>query len=187
MVSQVRRDATSAEGPKNRRARRESDGIRHIRRACTASADLGYRRPLRMGFTSSDPLVLAADRSTVRTVVSALLVVVGLALSAAVVRAFRRASTPVAVRRPTSRLVLDGPYRFTRNPDYLGQALTYAGVALFAGDWWLILLGPIAFAIVHYGVVLREERYLAVKFGSDHEAYMTKVPRWFGVDLDRSG
>jgi protein-S-isoprenylcysteine O-methyltransferase Ste14 len=71
-----------------------------------------------------------------------LLTLAGAGTSAAVVAAFRRAETPVSPLRPTARLVCAGPYRFSRNPDYLGQAISYTGVALLANTPWPLLLRP---------------------------------------------
>ncbi len=83
-------------------------------------------------------------------VVGGVLIVGGLALSIAVVLHFRRAETPVSPRRASRQLVVSGPYRFSRNPDYLGQALVVAGVALVVNAPWVLLavlpallLGPL--------------------------------------------
>jgi protein-S-isoprenylcysteine O-methyltransferase Ste14 len=53
-----------------------------------------------------------------------------------------------------------------------------AGIAIaLASDWTLVLLVPAAF-VLHFGVVLREERYLARKFGDDYRRYLAQVPRY---------
>ena len=61
------------------------------------------------------------------------LIVIGLLLSAAVMRAFRSAGTHVSPYRETTRFVRDGPYRYTRNPDYIGQTLVYVGIGRRGG------------------------------------------------------
>src|SRR5262249_27307522 len=111
-------------------------------------------------------------------IVGAVMVCLGLALSASVVRTFRGAGTPVSARREPRRLVVTGPYRFTRNPDYLGQALVYAGSGLLLNELWILLaLGP-ALIAVRYGVIEREEQYLEQFFGDEYRRYRQRVRRW---------
>ena len=106
------------------------------------------------------------------------LMVGGLLLSGAVMRVFRTAGTPVPPYRPTTRRVTSGPYRYTRNPDYIGQTLLYAGIASALNSWWPLLLLPLVLLIVQRGVVLREERYLDAKFGQEYRDYKAMVRRW---------
>lgn len=99
------------------------------------------------------------------------------AIAAAVLR-FRRAGTPAPPWRPATALVAQGIYRFTRNPMYLGMTLIYCAIAVAADApvvFWM--LAPLALTI-HYGVVLREERYMAGKFGQPYIDYANAVPRW---------
>ena len=127
--------------------------------------------PIRMLPAGNGPLRLAG----------AALVVLGLMLSIAVVRVFGRAGTQVSPYRRTTRFVSTGPYRYTRNPDYIGQTLTYAGIAMVANSWWPVFLLPVVLYLVQRGVVRREERYLEAKFGQEYRDYMTSVPRWVGI------
>ena len=79
---------------------------------------------------------------------------------------------------PTTAIVTDGPYRFTRNPIYLGMFLGLVGLAIaFDNLWLLAMLVPFALAI-RYGVVAREETYLEGKFGEVYTAYRSRVRRW---------
>ncbi len=106
------------------------------------------------------------------------LIVIGLLFSVAVMRAFRSAGTHVSPYRETTRLVCAGPYRHTRNPDYIGQTLMYGGIALVANSWWPLFLLPPTLLLIHYGVIRREERYLEAKFGQEYRDYRARVPRW---------
>ncbi|HEU4618039.1 MAG TPA: isoprenylcysteine carboxylmethyltransferase family protein [Gammaproteobacteria bacterium] len=108
----------------------------------------------------------------------AVLIVLGLALSIAVVRVFGRAGTPVPPYKPTTRFVSDGPYRYSRNPDYLGQTMTYVGIALVLNTAWPLVLLPLVVVAVQLGVVAREERYLEAKFGQEYRDYKERVRRW---------
>lgn len=79
---------------------------------------------------------------------------------------------------PPRRLVRSGPYRFVRNPMYLGAGLALAGAASFYGS---LVLGAYAAGFVmlaHGFVVVYEERALARLFGAEYAAYRTRVRRW---------
>jgi protein-S-isoprenylcysteine O-methyltransferase Ste14 len=73
---------------------------------------------------------------------------------------------------------MNGPYRWSRNPIYVALTLIYAGIALVIGSPWLLLLMPAIVAILHFGVVAREERYLEAKFGQSYLGYKASVRRW---------
>jgi protein-S-isoprenylcysteine O-methyltransferase Ste14 len=79
---------------------------------------------------------------------------------------------------PSAGLVTSRPYRFSRNPMYLGLLLLYSGLAcLFAVAWALPLLIPLVFYI-QLGVILPEERYLERAFGDTYRSYRARVRRW---------
>ena len=111
-------------------------------------------------------------------ITGSVLIVAGLALSAAVVRHFRRAGTPVSPWRASHHLVVSGPYRFSRNPDYLGQALVVGGLALLLNAPWVLLAVLPALLVVRYGVIAREELYLDRRFGEEYRRYRLRVRRW---------
>jgi protein-S-isoprenylcysteine O-methyltransferase Ste14 len=91
---------------------------------------------------------------------------------------FQRHSTPMNPARPAEALVTDGPYRFTRNPMYIGMAGAYAGAAIAAGTLWPLALLPIVLLVVDRAIIPREERHLAKRFGEEYERYRQRVPRW---------
>jgi len=91
---------------------------------------------------------------------------------------FHRAGTTPNPMRPTTALVFRGPYRFTRNPMYLGLALLQVGLALVTNALWpLLTLAPVVVAVRRL-VIDREERYLEAKFGEEYRAYKARVRRW---------
>jgi protein-S-isoprenylcysteine O-methyltransferase Ste14 len=94
------------------------------------------------------------------------------------VREMQRAQTNVNPRLPATKLVIDGPFGFSRNPLYLSMAIFYTGVAVLANALWPILLLPIVQFVMRAGVVEREERYLERKFGDQYLSYKAKVRRW---------
>lgn len=95
------------------------------------------------------------------------------------VTSFRRARTSLVPVRPATALITDGPFRFTRNPLYLGLALLYLGIALWLGVVWPIVLLPALLFLVQQIVILREEAYLESRFGEAYRAYRARVRRWF--------
>jgi protein-S-isoprenylcysteine O-methyltransferase Ste14 len=100
-----------------------------------------------------------------------------LALSALVT--MKTAGTNVDPAKPALTIVRGGPFRFTRNPMYLALCLLQVALGLFLNDWiTLLFLIPLAL-ILHYGVILREERYLTAKFGQPYLELKREVRRWF--------
>jgi protein-S-isoprenylcysteine O-methyltransferase Ste14 len=108
----------------------------------------------------------------------ALLLVLSAALGFAGERAMRRAGTNVRPDQPTLALVTDGPFRFSRNPLYLAATGLYLGVVLLVDALWPLLLLVPVLAVLRWGVVAREERYLEAKFGEPYRAYKARVRRW---------
>lgn len=94
------------------------------------------------------------------------------------IMAFRRAGTRIEPWKPSTALVTDGPYRYSRNPMYLGLTSLYAGISLVANATYPLVALPLVLLTMHYGVVLREERYLAALFGAPYREYCTRVRRW---------
>jgi protein-S-isoprenylcysteine O-methyltransferase Ste14 len=99
-------------------------------------------------------------------------------LTVSSVRSFRQRRTSLVPIRPATSLVIAGPYRYSRNPMYLGLAVLTVALGLFLNTWWPILLLVPALAIVQWFVIAREERYLHRRFGADYDAYVRHVRRW---------
>src|SRR2546429_3324143 len=102
----------------------------------------------------------------------------GVALAASAIVLFRRAGTSPVPIQPTTALVVRGPYRFTRNPMYVGLTALYAGVTLLINSLWPLLLLPVVLGVIRWAVIAREEAYLERKFGDAYRAYTTRVRRW---------
>jgi protein-S-isoprenylcysteine O-methyltransferase Ste14 len=103
--------------------------------------------------------------------------VLALALFAWAIVTITRAGSNVPTNLPTT-IVGSGPYRFTRNPIYLGMFLGLIGLAIaFDNLWMLMMLVPFAL-VIRYGVVAREEAYLERKFGDVYRGYRSRVRRW---------
>ena len=79
---------------------------------------------------------------------------------------------------PPRKLVVRGPYRFVRNPMYIGAGMTLAGAALYYQSLSILIYACLFFLITHLFVVLYEEPTLRQTFGSDYEAYCGRISRW---------
>ena len=124
------------------------------------------------------PLPVAVTPSLARYVAGAMFAAGGFFMIALGTRRFAAAGTNVPPTLPTTALVVDGIYRRTRNPLYLGMTLVYLGLGVAAGSLWTIgLVAPLLW-VIHVGVVMREERYLERKFGDAYRSYKARVQRW---------
>ena len=125
------------------------------------------------------PLHLFPELVYVRLGLGISLYSVGTLFLVANVAAFRRAGERISQKHSTKTIVTDGPYKFSRNPMYLSYMLLTLGVALIFGNGWFIALLVPAAALIHWGVVRREEHYLRAKFEEDLRFYKLEVNRWF--------
>jgi protein-S-isoprenylcysteine O-methyltransferase Ste14 len=113
-----------------------------------------------------------------RHILALILVMVGVGLEISAFLAFRKAKTNVAPWKPAKALAPDGPYRFTRNPMYLGMALLHIGIAVYLNSPIVLAMAVVFVFIIHFGVIIREERYLTAKFGEDYLSYKRRIRRW---------
>jgi protein-S-isoprenylcysteine O-methyltransferase Ste14 len=92
--------------------------------------------------------------------------------------AMQRAGTNILPTRPALALVTTGPFERTRNPLYLAAIGVYLGVALWVDGLAPLILLPVVWILLDWGVVRPEERYLAATFGGAYVAYCARVRRW---------
>lgn len=104
----------------------------------------------------------------------------GFSIEAAGVFVFMRARTSPNPMRPdkASTLVTGGPYRFTRNPMYLGWLPVLLGWAIALQSPVALVVLPLFAAYLTRFQILPEERALRAKFGEAFDAYAARVPRW---------
>lgn len=90
----------------------------------------------------------------------------------------RQHGTSASPRKRSAALSTSGPFAFSRNPIYLAMSGLYIGATALLNSWWPMLsLAPLLL-LMHWGVVLREERYLLAQFGDVYAEYKASVPRW---------
>ena len=91
---------------------------------------------------------------------------------------FRRARTTTVPGQASAQLVTWGPYRFTRNPMYVGLTVAYVGEALLLRQIWPLILLPLVVAYVNWVVIPLEQRKLTEVFGDEYARYQARVRRW---------
>ena len=110
--------------------------------------------------------------------VGAVVFVLALVLAIWAIDTMTRAGTNVPTNRPTTAIVESGPYRFTRNPIYLGMFGGLIGLGIAFDNPWLLLMMALFALVIRYGVVVREEAYLERMFGDAYRGYRRRVRRW---------
>ena len=92
---------------------------------------------------------------------------------------FRREGTEVNPTSPTNRkLVVSGPYGFTRNPMYLGLVIFTVGLALCIGTWPMFVVPFAVFATANWIHIPFEQAKMRRQFGADYDGYVARVRRW---------
>lgn len=106
------------------------------------------------------------------------LVVVGLLILFWSFGLFKKKDTPIMPGKKPSALVIEGPYKFTRNPMYLGVTTALFGIAIYLGDFLAFLAPVIFFVFVSLRFIPREEKLMEKLFGKDYLNYKKNVRRW---------
>ena len=136
--------------------------------ACTA-VGVAFQRlvPLRAG-----------GARALGVVVGAAVIAAGAALVAWAFGLFRRTGQDARPWTPSPSIIVEGPYKRTRNPMYVGMTLIQVGVGFAANDLWISLLAGPSLYGVHHLAVLPEEAYLTERFGDAYRAYRASVRRY---------
>ena len=89
-----------------------------------------------------------------------------------------RHRTALLSSSPTTHLVTSGPYRFTRNPVYLGYTLAMLGGGLFLGNYWMAVIAALTALVTHAWIIRSEEKHLLARFGFEFECYCRRTRAW---------
>ncbi|MGE0869895.1 MAG: methyltransferase [Kofleriaceae bacterium] len=114
----------------------------------------------------------------VRWPLAVILAAIAIWLLASALGGFRKTGQNPAPWTSTPSLVLSGPYRFTRNPMYVGMTLLQIAIGVAASAIAIVVLAFAALAVIHVIAVLPEEAYLVRKFGEEYERYCARVRRY---------
>jgi protein-S-isoprenylcysteine O-methyltransferase Ste14 len=131
-----------------------------------------------VGLLLEEALPSVAVPAAVIVVAAPMFLVLWAVITAWSVLSLHRNRTTLIPIRPTTALVVSGPYRFTRNPMYVGMVYLYLAFALWFNVFWAVILLPVVIGVVHSYVIGREERYLERKFGDSYREYKSRVRRW---------
>lgn len=107
-----------------------------------------------------------------------LLLLSGVGLIKKTITIMMAADTAVNPYKTSTSIVKEGPFKKMRNPIYVGLLINYIGIGCMANSLWILVLFPLFFLLLHFGVVLREENYLAEVFGEEYLIYKKQVKRW---------
>jgi len=111
-------------------------------------------------------------------VAGAAVLLAGVGLIASALNWFTRTHQDPKPWKPTPELIFEGPYRFTRNPIYVGMTCIQIGLGAAVGVLWISVLAPVALLAVHFIAVRHEETYLSEKFGASYDEYRARVRRY---------
>ena len=106
------------------------------------------------------------------------LVLIGLGLTISAASGLMRARTTLDPHGSVSNIVTSGPYRFSRNPIYLGFVCLLIGFPFIFRMYWGLILSPLLIVLMNMLVIQHEEAYLAKKFGEAYTGYKSRVRRW---------
>jgi len=126
-------------------------------------------------FVTPLPIGLSAG---LRIALGVAVAVPGLVLMGGAIGLFRHTGQDPKPWKSTPEIVSTGVYRVTRNPMYVGMALLQIAIGVGIANWWVIILVPVALAVVHATAVRPEEVYLERKFEDEFTRYKALVRRW---------
>lgn len=115
---------------------------------------------------------------TASTKIGAAVVALSFALFFWALATMLRGHASIPTNTPTDVIVTGGPYQFCRNPIYLAMILLQVGVGVWTGSLWFFIIAAVCVALLTWGVIVREERYLERKFGPEYLSYKSRVRRW---------
>ena len=111
--------------------------------------------------------------------VKELVMALGLAIQSVAAKRFRKAGTSFSLEGDSSSLVTSGPFRYSRNPIYLGMLLWLLGLAILLGSLSAFALPVLVFLLANFILIPMEERSMREKFGEEYLDYQSRVRRWF--------
>jgi protein-S-isoprenylcysteine O-methyltransferase Ste14 len=123
-------------------------------------------------------LPVFANKSNLQISIGAAMVAFAIVIVASSRRAFIEYGTHPNPYTPTKAIVTNGVYGLSRNPIYVAFLIIVLAFVLFTNSWWFIGSAVLAFTLLHFGVVKREEKYLREKFGAEYDNYCQRVRRW---------
>ncbi len=122
---------------------------------------------------------ISPTTALVSTIAGAVLFALGAVIAGWGLVIFHKAKTTTVPGKLSRELVTRGPYRFTRNPMYVGLLLAYLGEAGLLKQIWPVVLLPFVVAYLNWTVIPLEEAKLEEVFPDEVRKYRLRVRRWF--------
>ncbi len=123
-------------------------------------------------------LAIPLDPGYPATPLAVIFITMGLGLLIWTIWELHQHHTTVNPYAAAKHLCVSGPFRFSRNPIYLGDWLILLGFSVWFETLWPLLLSPVVWAILHFAVIRHEEDHLEAKFGDAYREYRSNVRRW---------
>lgn len=111
-------------------------------------------------------------------IIGAALTVAAVSLDIWAIKTLLESGTTIMPHRATAHLVTRGPFRYTRNPIYLGYTLATVAFGLMTANSWFYVAAVFAAIVTTFVAIRREERHLQARFGCDFESYCRRTRRW---------
>jgi len=127
----------------------------------------------------SIPSVGALSGGYLRIALGIAIALFGAAIQVHGIRGFKRSGNTIGPHSSTASIIREGAFAYSRNPLYMGTAVTHLGIAISIGSVWALASVVVAVVLIRHWAIGPEERYLEDKFGDDYRAYKRQVRRWF--------
>lgn len=114
----------------------------------------------------------------IRCIVSALLILLAWTILLLAKREFQKYAQPSKPNKSTTAIVETGIFARYRNPMYVGVVVLILATGILINSWWVIASAFAAALLMHYLLIVPEERYLTKLFGAEYLAYKAKTRRW---------
>jgi protein-S-isoprenylcysteine O-methyltransferase Ste14 len=124
------------------------------------------------------PTTILREHGSASMTSGAVLMTFGAVIAGSGLAIFYTARTTTVPGRTSAKLVTWGPYRFTRNPMYVGLTFAYLGEAGLVKEMWPIVLLPLMLAYLNWTVIPVEEAKLQEVFSDEYQMYRSRVRRW---------
>lgn len=112
------------------------------------------------------------------TIIGIVVILTGLAIIFSASRTFKKADTRIEPWKPTSRIVSQGVFAYSRNPIYVAFCLASIGIGFVAGSVWVLMSFVPTAITIYFVAIKKEEAYLERKFGDEYLNYKKNVRRW---------
>jgi len=116
--------------------------------------------------------------NAVAWLIGGVVILCGVVLAGSALLRFKSVGTTVRPDRAATSLMIEGPYKMTRNPMYLGLAIVYLGITIADQSLWALVLFPIVLTIIQRKAIEPEEAFLERRFGANYVSYKASVRRW---------